>query len=166
MQSMKLACWLLGLLGLLSMAADATADGSASFESLSKDYDGKVRPILKQFCLGCHSTQKHKGDFDLEVYARLADFRRDPEVWQKIAEALDSREMPPKEAAQPDPERRAELRRWVARRSTPRPRRARAIPAAVVMRRLTNVEYNNTVRDLTGDRSRAGPGVPRRRGGR
>ncbi len=97
MQRMRLACWLLGLVGLLSMAADATADGTVSFESLSKDYDGKVRPILKQFCLGCHSTAKRKGELDLEVYAKLEDFRRSPQVWQKIGEMLDSGEMPPED---------------------------------------------------------------------
>ena len=150
MQSMRLACWLLGLVGLLSVAADATADGSVSFESLSKDYDGKVRPILKQFCLGCHSTAKRKGELDLEVYARLEDFRRSPQVWQKIGEMLDSGEMPPEGSRQPSAAQRASLRGWAINSLAAEARANAGDPGRVVMRRLNNVEYNNTVRDLTG----------------
>ena len=149
MQSMRLACWLLGLVGLLSMAADATADGSVSFESLSRDYDGKVRPILKQSCLGCHSTAKRKGELDLEVYARLEDFRRSPQIWQKIGEALDSGEMPPKGAGSSRP-RSGRAARLGASLPGRRGRANAGDPGRVVMRRLNNVEYNNTVRDLTG----------------
>ena len=57
--------------------------------------------------------------------------------------------MPPKEAAQPDPERRAELRRWVAGAIDAEGASSPGDPGPVVTRRLTNVEYNNTVRDLT-----------------
>ena len=87
------------MLATLTGAVNTTA-APPSFESLDKDYEGRVKPLMKQYCLTCHSTKKHKGDFDLEVYATVADFRRDPEVWQKIAEALDSGEMPPKESSE------------------------------------------------------------------
>src|SRR5262245_29447701 len=28
------------------------------------NYEKEIRPLLKEFCLGCHSTEKHKGDLD------------------------------------------------------------------------------------------------------
>ena len=132
----------------LAGAAKTTA-APPSFDSLAKDYEGRVKPLIGQYCLNCHSTKKHKGDFDLEAYATVADFRRDPEVWQKIADAIDSREMPPKGSAQPDVAQRAELRRWVGGALDAEAASSPGDPGRVVTRRLTNVEYNNTVRDLT-----------------
>lgn len=131
------------LTSLLVTPAHATEP--PSFERLGRDYDDTIRPILKLFCLNCHSTTKRKGDLDLEALANIADFRRDPQVWQKIAEALDSGEMPPKGSPPPPATERIELRRWVASALAA----WTGDPGPVVIRRLTNVEYNNTVRDLT-----------------
>ena len=133
-----------------AMPRDVSAAEPTTFAALAKDFDGKIRPVLKQTCLTCHSTKKHKGELDLEVYARLEDFRRDPEIWQKIAEALDSGEMPPKESRQLSAAERSELRGWVRACLDAEAAANAGDPGAVVMRRLTNVEYNNSVRDLTG----------------
>src|SRR3989442_8898446 len=37
------------------------------------DYGREIRPMLKQYCLGCHSTEKHKGDLDLERFTSFAE---------------------------------------------------------------------------------------------
>ena len=136
-----------------AMPRDVSAAEPTTFAALAKDFDGKIRPVLKQTCLTCHSTKKHKGELDLEVYARLEDFRRDPEIWQKIAEALDSGEMPPKESRQLSAADATELRGWVRACLDAEAAANAGDPGAVVMRRLTNVEYNNSVRDLTGSTS-------------
>ena len=112
-----------------AMPRDVTAAEPTTFASLAKDYDGKIRPILKQSCLNCHSTEKQKGELDLEAYAKLEDFRRDPEVWQKIAEALDSGEMPPKGSRPLSAAERSRAPRLGAAPAwTPRPRPTPAIP--------------------------------------
>lgn len=134
----------------LALLTTALAEEPPSFEHLGQQYRGTIQPVLKQFCLRCHSTQKHKGDFDLEAYRTVSDFRSDSQVWQKLADALDDGEMPPEGSAQPSPESRSRLRRWVAACLNAEAALHRGDPGPVVMRRLTNVEYNNTVSDLTG----------------
>ena len=49
-----------------------------------------------------------------ETYKAVGDFRRDSQVWLKLADALDSGEMPPKGSEQPSTAVRSVLRGWVS----------------------------------------------------
>ena len=114
------------------------------------DFQSKVQPGLKQYCLGCHSTEKHKGDLDLEQFGSWAAVQKHPKVWQGVAEQLANGEMPPKDKPQPSaPERDALLGSVNAMLDEVARSRA-GDPGPVVLRRLSNAEYNFTVRDLTG----------------
>ncbi|HEV7405751.1 MAG TPA: DUF1592 domain-containing protein [Chthoniobacteraceae bacterium] len=110
----------------------------------------QVRPLLKEFCLNCHSTEKQKGDLDLEVFTSLESIKRHPKIWQGVAEQLENREMPPKNKPQPSPEQRALLSQWTATTLETMARERAGDPGPVVLRRLSNAEYTYTVRDLTG----------------
>src|SRR6059036_1771014 len=114
------------------------------------DYEKEIRPLLKEFCLGCHSTEKHKGDIDLERFTSLSDVMKHPKVWQSVVEQISLGEMPPKEKPQPAEAQRVRLLGWangvlddiaLARSGDPGP---------VVLRRLSNAEYTYSIRDLTG----------------
>src|SRR5262249_7568732 len=39
-------------------------------------FNSQVRPLLNEFCLKCHSTEKHKGDLDLERFTSLSEAMR------------------------------------------------------------------------------------------
>ncbi len=134
---------LLASLGLATLCAAASGDAAApAFE--------QVQPLLKEFCLNCHSTEKQKGDLDLEVFTSLESIKRHPKIWQGVAEQLENREMPPKNKPQPSPEQRAQLSRWTAATLAEMARERAGDPGPVVLRRLSNAEYTYTVRDLTG----------------
>src|SRR5690349_13145675 len=72
-----------------------------------------IRPLLSEYCLKCHSTEKHKGDMDLERFSSMAEVKSHPKVWQMVAEQLGNNEMPPKEKPQPSASQRAQLLAWV-----------------------------------------------------
>ena len=76
--------------------------------------------------------------------------RRGLATWRKVAEILDKGEMPPPEARQPKPDDRRALRGWVGRYLDFEAHANAGDPGRVVLRRLSNVEYANTIRDLTG----------------
>src|SRR3989449_5850201 len=114
------------------------------------DYEREIRPLLKEYCLGCHSTEKHKGDLDVERFSSLSEVMKHPKVWQSVVEQISLGEMPPKEKPQPAEAQRVRLLGWangvlddiaLARAGDPGP---------VVLRRLSNAEYTYTIRDLTG----------------
>src|SRR5262249_11894252 len=65
------------------------------------DYATTIQPLVKKYCLGCHSTKAKKGSLDLERFATLDDLRKDLKVWQAVIEQIEAAEMPPKEKAQP-----------------------------------------------------------------
>ena len=75
---MMLSCFAACLVPWLGSLAPshARADDEAAFAALSVEYDQGIRPLMKQFCLDCHSTAAKEGELDLERFASLADVRR------------------------------------------------------------------------------------------
>src|SRR5438477_11615999 len=113
-------------------------------------FDKSIRPLFSEYCLKCHSTEKHKGDMDLERFSSLAEVKKHPKVWQMVAEQLGSNEMPPKEKPQPSPKQREQLLAWVNSALDEIALAQAGDPGPVVLRRLSNAEYTYTIRDLTG----------------
>src|SRR5262245_43741026 len=50
----------------------------AASTSLGRQYSNEILPILKQNCLGCHSTEKQKGDLDLERFTSFSEIIKHP----------------------------------------------------------------------------------------
>jgi len=127
-------------------SAEAAGD-SGETERLLHD---SVRPLFAKHCLECHQGAKPKGDLALDKMLEAKAGQQDRELWQKIAEKLRKREMPPEDKPQPSPAERELLIAWYGRRfgevSCNGPRN----PGRVTIRRLNRAEYNNTIRDLTG----------------
>ena len=122
----------------------------ADLRSVEQDYANKALPILKEYCLGCHSREKHKGDLDLERFTSLREVMKHPKIWQAVVEQIALGEMPPKEKPQPTAAQREQLLGW-ANAVLDEVAAARAgDPGPVVLRRLSNAEYKYTLRDLTG----------------
>ena len=120
------------------------------FTGLADEYLKQTRPLIQEFCLNCHSTEKKTGELDLERFASLATVRQGTQDWLKVAEMLDNGEMPPKYSKQLAPEQRNDLRSWVQRYLDAEALAKAGDPGLVVLRRLNNAEYTHTVRDLTG----------------
>ena len=130
-------------------SAARSAEADRAFDAIGSEYGRDIRPIVRQFCLKCHSTAQQKGDLDLERFSKLEDVRRDTKTWLKVAEMLDNGEMPPKDARQPSAAQRKQLRGWIDRYLHAESLAKAGDPGPVVLRRLSNAEYTYTIRDLT-----------------
>src|SRR5882672_5924637 len=115
-----------------------------------KEFERGVRPLLKQYCFSCHSSEKHKGDFDMERFSSLAEVKRHPKEWQRVAEQLANNEMPPAEKPQPPPREKERISNWVLAVLNEIALERAGDPGPVVLRRLSNAEYTYTIQDLTG----------------
>ena len=113
-------------------------------------YLRSIHPLLDEYCLGCHSTEKQKGDLDLERFDTLEAVTKDPAVWEKVAEQLALGEMPPAKKSQPSAGQKAELQKWLRGTLREMAKAHAGDPGPVVLRRLSNAEYTWTLRDLTG----------------
>ncbi len=141
------ASWLGVCLGI------STPAGAASLARLDKEFAGPVHATLKQYCLGCHSTEKQKGELDLERFQTLAEVMKHAKVWQGVVEQIALGEMPPKEKPQMPPAEREKLLAWVNSALDEAALARAGDPGPVVLRRLNNAEYTYTVQDLTGIKS-------------
>ncbi|MFM8497103.1 MAG: DUF1587 domain-containing protein, partial [Planctomycetia bacterium] len=106
--------------------------------------------IVRARCLDCHSGDEVQGGIDLAALTAAADVGKDFKAWRKVREVLEAGRMPPQEAEPLAAGEHEVLCGWIA------PRMRQAIeahagdPGVVTLRRLTNAEYDATVRDLTG----------------
>lgn len=114
------------------------------------DYERDIRPILQEYCITCHSTEKQKGDLDLERLSTLQLAKREPAVWEHSLEQIADNEMPPKGKLRPSPEQMKRLTDWMHGTLETIALETAGDPGPVVLRRLSNMEYTYTVRDLTG----------------
>lgn len=119
-------------------------------QCVAADFEKKIRPVLKEFCFECHSTEKHKGDLDLERFTSAADVLKQPKILQAVVDQISLDEMPPKEEPQPSEAERSQLLGWANSALEAIALSRAGDPGPVVLRRLSNAEYTYTIRDLTG----------------
>ena len=124
---------------------------AAKAEEVSAGFAATVQPLLKKYCLDCHSAAVKKGSLDLERFATLDLVRRDLMPWQQLIEQLEADEMPPKDKPQPTTDERKRLVEWTRGLLDAEARARAGDPGRVPRRRLSNAEYDCTIRDLTGD---------------
>ncbi len=118
--------------------------------ALADPFQQSILPLLKESCLNCHSTKKQKGDLDLERFASLADIKKEPMIWQEVLEQIKNGEMPPKKEPQLSAEHKTALLAWTQATLDDIALASAGDPGPVVLRRLSNMEYTYTLRDLTG----------------
>jgi hypothetical protein len=135
--------------GLLAWTC-AGGSGTAQKPTADAKIDYAVRPLVQKYCLNCHSTKAKKGSLDLERFATTDDIRKDLKVWQALIEQIEAGEMPPKEKPQPTAEEKKQLLTWVRTFLDAEAKARTGDPGHVPLRRLSNAEYNYTIRDLTG----------------
>ena len=80
----------------------------------------------------------------------MADVVADPARWSLVLERVEAGQMPPTQARQPSDPERAQVVTWLDEWRQAEARTNAGDPGIVLARRLSNEEYNNTIRDLTG----------------
>jgi hypothetical protein len=105
-----------------------------------------VRTVLDTYCVGCHNTRMRVGSLALDEID-AAQIGAAPDLWEKVARKLHTREMPPPGVRRPDDET---YRRLIASLETAldAEAEARPRPGRVPVHRLNRTEYTNAIRDL------------------
>lgn len=132
-------------------APEGSASLPASVEGTG--FAEHVRPLLEQRCLVCHSSSLKTAGFDFEdLLNRYPEsLVRGSRVWEKVADQVHYRAMPPEGAPVAlSPDERARLTAWIDRQLETADVDGLGDLEEPLIRRLTRVEFENTVRDLTG----------------
>jgi hypothetical protein len=132
--------------GMALLLAATTARAA----DLEQGFADTVRPFVASYCLECHAGEKPKGELDLSRYQTLAAITGDARRWGMVLERLSEGEMPPKKAKQPPAQARRKVIAWIQAMRREELKKSAGDPGPVLARRLSNAEYNYTIRDLTG----------------
>lgn len=119
--------------------------------TLEKKFATEVRPFLEAYCLKCHDGETKKADLDLSRFGSLESVLKDYPYWELVLERLQNGDMPPaKSKQQPTPELRRSVVGWIEDFRKFEAHKYAGDPGPVPARRLSNAEYDYTIRDLTG----------------
>src|SRR5579859_5884589 len=82
-------------LGLVTAAATAQHPAGATQAHLSRHpsqdrFATEIAPLLRAYCLGCHSGSKPPAGIALSGYADTASVRKARDLWEKVAANVES----------------------------------------------------------------------------
>ena len=131
----------------------AEADGEGMDEAAlradaKKTFREKVGPFVKKYCTKCHGGGRAKANISFEVALKEPGRGTAFLNWKKAVANVKVHDMPPKEEVRkiPTDEERRQFAEWIGQLKYLSPKD----PGPFVIRRLTPVEYGNTLRDLYG----------------
>ncbi len=127
--------------------------GTSGIDGLAgADFEKDIAPFLETHCYECHDDLSTKGELDLSRFFTEDEVMADRPIWASVYEKIESHQMPPpKEGNQPSHAERAAVLAWIEDiAARPDPDLGERDPGKPVLRRLTRLEYNNTIRDLFG----------------
>ena len=137
-------------LGLAALGAPAPAQTTGVEQALAQRFDDTVQPFVKQYCTNCHGGESPASKFNMEAYTSYQTVVDDHAHWALVLGRLKAGDMPPAGLPQPPPDESRRIQDWIEAVRSAEARRNAGDPGQVLPRRLSNAEYNYTVRDLTG----------------
>ena len=64
-------------------------------KTLGKSYSEQIEPLVQKYCHGCHGLKRIEAEINLAAFKGLMTSKSTRGTWQKVAEMLDSGQMPP-----------------------------------------------------------------------
>ncbi len=145
---MALVGFALALTAAVAVAAPAEEQDSASLQAEAKKvFKDRVTPFLNTYCTQCHGLYKMEGGITFVPALKTPGVPSSTKLWNQALANVKAHDMPPEDAKkQPTDEERQIFVDWVGTIKFLSPKD----PGVFVIRRLTKVEYGNTLRDLFG----------------
>ncbi len=139
------------LLFVWGMVSFETFAASVAPGQLAGSFSTTVKPFILTYCVSCHGAEKAEADLNLVAYSSVEAVVKDGNHLDIVIERLAAAEMPPKKAKQhPSVAARQEVLQWFQSLRDFETQRNAGDPGVVLARRLSNAEYDYSIRDLTG----------------
>jgi hypothetical protein len=122
-------------------------DFAALQADAKKSFKDGVTPFVKTYCERCHGQDRQKGGINFQPALKNPGDAAAAKRWKQALANVKAHDMPPEDAEkQPTEEERQKFQVWIGKMKFLSPKD----PGSFVIRRLTKVEYGNTLRDLLG----------------
>src|SRR5690242_4236072 len=90
------------------------AGGSAtSADVASPAVDSGAAPFIARNCRGCHNPVLKNAGLNFDAHPLPESLAASPEIWEKVVEKLQTRQMPPPPMPHPDPAETDAVVRWI-----------------------------------------------------
>jgi mono/diheme cytochrome c family protein len=147
--------WVIQVAPAEEVSVESQPTGSSAGHAIPAGEAGHrshIKPFFETYCIQCHGPDKSKGKITLHTLDGNLAAGADGEMerWEKILEVMDFEEMPPEDEKQPTAAEREAVKAWIDQGMRDHVAKAADVKAAPLARRLTNFEYQNTMRDLLG----------------
>ncbi|HEV3438412.1 MAG TPA: DUF1592 domain-containing protein [Gemmata sp.] len=120
-------------------------------DSLDARFSTQVKPFLERYCFSCHGPKKQAASLDLSRDLTVPGIVKNAQQWELVIERLHANEMPPEDAKlRPEAKERTAAIEWIREVRAREAERNAGDPGTVLARRLSNAEYDNSIRDVTG----------------
>jgi hypothetical protein len=140
---LSLAAMIVSLITQISLRAEMPAKRQVALPATQRGF-------FENYCVACHNAERREGQLRLDNISLTIDSVEAAERWQKILNQLNSGDMPPTEAKQPESGAKAEFLDTLAKTLVEARKVLSDQGGRIVMRRLNRREYKNTIRDLLG----------------
>ncbi len=136
----------IALVSIATTHAEEDRELIAMQSAAQKAFKQDVEPFVKKFCVECHGNRRSKAALNLEVAVRKPGDAAFNRKWMECFANVNAHDMPPDDADQPTDAQRQGFLDAIANIKYLSARN----PGPFVIRRLTKVEYGNTLHDLLG----------------
>ena len=106
--------------------------------------------LIKNFCLDCHDGETQKGEINLKAALGSEPLVKNLDLWKTVINRIENGDMPPKKNDQPSYSEKKALLKWLDREVVQFDYSYIDDPGYEQARRLTHIEFSNTLRDLLG----------------
>ena len=106
--------------------------------------------LIKNFCLDCHDGETQKGEINLKAALDSEPLVKNLDLWKTVINRIENGDMPPKKNDQPSYSEKKALLKWLDREVVQFDYSSIDDPGYEQARRLTHIEFSNTLRDLLG----------------
>lgn len=109
-------------------------------------YSSQIQPFLQRYCMSCHSADEVHGDVDFGEFQSAEQVVGAFDVWERAVTHLEAGSMPPEDEPQPTDLEKRQFVDWYQQLVNS----VEARPAVFQPRRLSVIEYRNTLRSVFG----------------
>lgn len=138
-------------LAVVILGAGHAMAGAPGADALEGRFAKEVRPFIERYCISCHGAKKPKASLDLSRDLSVKGIANDVQQWEEVIARLVAKEMPPEKAPlHPQASERAAVVALIRDVHALEAERHAGDPGTVLAHRLSNAEFDFTIRDLTG----------------
>lgn len=127
----------------LLASSEEAAKGVAGYEKI-------IAPYFAQYCVRCHGPEKSKGKITVHSLNSDLSLGQELDKWESILDMLEFGEMPPADEPQPKVDETQAVIKWIESGMREYVDKVSKESPEAKTRRLTNIEYENTLSELLG----------------